>query len=238
MMHCFENGDGLVDGDDAHGYLPQLKSEGREALLEGKWFVKIDGSNGLLIFNDETKQYDLYRRYDDKKDKFKDVPPPGYINLPQGCNFDTYQSKSVSHRYYQNLQARPSADAKGGEAAIWREMYAQVDRAHVEGRLNGPDGTPRKYHSVELVGKNFSGTPGVAGIGIALHAEQETGKPAGTPQTDEEWYAFFSKYFKTVCCEGLVVEHKGLYWKVLAGQFGPDVLWKKSKGSANPPKMI
>lgn len=180
MMLCFENGDGLFDGDDASGYLMKLKPEAREALIHGKWFRKIDGSNGLLVYNEEIKGYDLYRRYDDKKDKFGNgPPPPGYILLPRGRNLDTYQSKHQSHRYYQNLQPRPPRDAKGKEAQIWLELYSQVDRAQAEGRLNGPDGKPRKYHSIELVGKNFSGTPGVPGVNIALHSAQIMDKPAG-----------------------------------------------------------
>ena len=237
-MHCFENSQGLFDGDDAQNYIPLLKDEARDALLNGQWFIKIDGSNGLLVFNDESKSYDIYRRFDDKKDKFRNGVPDGYINLPVSRNLDTYESESASHKYYQQFIPRPIETAKGKEPAMWRTLYSQVDKACSEGRLNGADGTPMKYHSIELVGKNFSGTPGVDGIGIALHSAQVMKKPECLPNTDLEWFEYFHNLFGGLCHEGIIVSWNGLSWKIRAEWFRKDSAWKTRKNTADAPVMI
>jgi hypothetical protein len=240
MLHSFENSQGLFDGDDAQNYIPLLKDEARDALVNGQWFYKIDGSNGLLVFNDESKTYDIFRRYDDKKDKFKNGIPDGYINLPPSRNMDTYDSESASHKYYQQFIPRPAETTKGKEAALWRTLYAQVDKAHIEGRLNGSDGVPAKYHSIELVGKNFAGTPGVEGVGIALHSAQVMEKPSESPKTDLEWFEYFHQLFRPdgLCHEGIIISWNGLSWKIRAEWFRKDSAWKTRKNTANAPVMI
>lgn len=232
MFHCFENSNGFSDGDDAQLYIKKLKEGALEALSKGNWFVKIDGSNGLLIFNEESKQYDLYRRYDDKKDKFKGEVQPGYINLPPGKNPDVYESASASHKYYQQFIPRPSLDTKGKEPAMWRELYSQIDKAQAMGKL------VNKSYSIELVGKNFSGTPGVPTIGIALHCDQVMEKPPLLPNTEEEWYLYFYELFEKMCAEGIIVEYQGLYWKIRADLFRKDSAWRLGKELAIPPNLI
>lgn len=72
---------------------------------------------------------------------------------------------------------------------------------------------------MELVGKNFNSTPGIEnGNKIALHAEQVCEfKASPTATTAKEWLAQLAEFFgPEMLHEGVVVEHKGKWWKIRA----------------------
>ncbi len=242
MPHCFESADETT-------YVPRLVENAREAIFHGRWFTKVDGGSGLLIFNEHEQRYDLYRRYDDKKNKFQGIPPPGYIHLPTSKNPSVYKGRQRTHRYFLKFQPRTAPFGKGsngGEAAIWRELYSQIDREFIEGKsLDGLDWSMPMYHSLDLVGKNFSATPGVDKIGIALLADQEIlEKPSfisdGLKEglTDEQVYEHFKEYFCTVACQGIIIEYQGMYWRILASHFGSNVLWNRDKNLTPQPVLM
>jgi hypothetical protein len=230
MMHSFKH---EIRGKSER-YSKSMYDGALKAIQCGNWFYKIDGSNGLLIYSEENNRYEIYRRFDDKKGKYDDGDlPDGLIRLPIGKNTDQYGSESQLHRYYQSRIERPSANDSTKDAVMWRNLYRQVDKAQEDGKLG------EKYHSIELVGKNFSGTPKVEGVGIALHSAQVCPKPdANTLETEESCYEYFYTLFEKLNCEGIVVEYDGLYWKMKADCFRADSPFKLQKNCANPPILL
>lgn len=223
MFHAFKNSANEFDGDDAHQYVPVLIDGAEEALVHGKWFIKIDGSCGCLKLDEETKTYAIYRRYDAKNGK---SVPTDCVSLIEGANSFSYTNKMATHSYYMKPCPRPTADAKGKENVMWRTLYSQVDKAQAENRLTEP------YYSIELVGKNFSATPNVDGVRIALHSEQTMLDVPSSP-----YYDWFQALFRRICVEGVIVEHNGLFWKIRSSLF-PDSLWVTARAQALAPKMI
>lgn len=234
MFHCFDMRRVQYDSY----YVPiLLDDEIREALVKGQWLVKIDGRNGLLIYNEEKKHYDIHVRYDDNKNHIcPSKLPSNYYRLPQSKNPDNYEVKNKIHYYYYCKKLR--FENPKGENIMWMELYEKVDKAHSEGKLNDENGNPRKYHSIELVGKYFSQTPGVVGVNFILHEKQKMDKPSILPSSDREWYDYFMNYFMNVCQEGIVIEYQGYYWKILSEMFDVDTLWKIDRTKAVPPLSV
>lgn len=220
IPHCFKNIDDSM-------YAPKLNEGAYEALLNGRWFTRLDGASGVLIYNDESKSYDLYQRYDDKNNKFQGVPPKGYINLPQSKNPSVYKGRYVTHRYYLRFQPRPPSKgrgSKGVEASIWRNLYLQIDQAHREGKFNDSQNNPVLYHAIELVGKNFSTKPRLSENRLILQSEHEKCIPVWNGErtertVDEQFYEHFLNYFKTVSYNNIIVEYEGLYWRITVKNF-------------------
>lgn len=203
--------------------------EAREAMNKSNsWFYKIDGSCGMVRYNlDKDEQgsvigWEIYQRFDDTKDKFKGVPPAGYINLPKGVNSDQYESQGKTHSYYLRLLKRPVLEEGKklkGEDAFILPLYQRLEVM----------GLPKtgEFISVELVGKNFNNTPGVKGNDIAVHSHQKILFVDLAPKFEDpkDWlkdlFEFFTRVDGRVRCEGIVLEYKGRWWKVRAEHVWP-----------------
>ena len=233
MVHIFSTNLGKDrDPDDAATYVDTwFSEETHEALTspDSKFFVKIDGSCGMLVRDPKDGQWQIYQRYDDKKNKFEDGEsiPEGYMKVPVGVNPLSYQFTHgrVKHSYYMKLLDR---NPKGKtETHIHRNLYAIVDaRKDLEG----------DYLSVELCGRNFNQTPGVGEFAIALHSAQTLVEPLRRPDADtvEGWKAVLVDYVTRFPCEGIIVRHpNGKYYKILSRLLGVD-----HKKQYLPPKCL
>lgn len=204
MMHIFTISNNL--------YTPNFYSnEAKEALENGRFFVKIDGSNALLKKVDGV--WYLYSRYDDGKRKInRDVLPSNTILLPEGKNIDQYNSGNKEHAYFYQLRSRPLPEDKGKLAKINRNLYRIVDE-EMKGFL---EELKEDYITVELVGQKFNATPGVmAQCGIAPHSSQ-------TIDVEKQFRTFIGMkdyLLNQKCIEGLVIEWKGVYWKIRSNCF-------------------
>lgn len=211
QLHIWKT-DKDTDSDTAITYLPEWTSEESQqamlALRTGEATIKrkIDGSCGAIIRRPDGR-WDIYQRYDDKKDKFKDGIPEGYIPLPEG------QNGQVQHHYYFKLLER--VQKKKGEQLIVRSLYEAVDRTETK--------LTKDYYSVELVGPNFNKTPGVLTNGIALHEKQDVQITFPLLNTPQEWFVWLKNYFSIYRDEGLIVSHKGRYWKIHGYKFCPEL---------------
>lgn len=216
----------LFDFADQNNYSDRYVVENADQILNnGRWFIKIDGSNGHLILNSDGS-YDIYQRYDDRKNTIDpENLPDGIVNLPSGSNSNCYTSKEQKHNYYYKKMNRPSDDEKNKDAKMRRKLYAIVDLAQKEGRIAA------NRISVELCGKNFNRTPGVPDVGIAVHSEQTFDCKS------DNYYTYFCELFSETCMEGVIVEHNGTYYKIRA-EFFPNNLWKKSRNSAQAPVLL
>lgn len=226
MVHIFRTNLGKDhDPDDSASYLDEWNDdEAFEALTspESTMFVKINGSCGMLVRDEEAKTWKIYQRYDDKKDKFKEGKevPSDYIQCPNpaGPNPTQYKYKNgyVQHRYYfKHLD--PNAKGKTEQ---------QINRALlriVESNQHKLD-SALPYISVELCGRNFNKTPGVPEIGIAVHDYQRLVEPLQRPADERnpaEWKQALIAYVTKFPCEGLVVRHpNGRYFKILSHILG------------------
>ncbi len=211
--------------------------DARDAFLYGKYFVKVDGSNGMLVRQSfleglQTLKYTLkyrwvlFQRYDDKKGKLDpDNLPKNIISLPIGGNPSVYNN----HRYYYKLMAPSnipdeSLRPKKKQKLINDSLYSEIEHSkHVLENMN------QKFISVELIGKKFQKTPGVnVDCEIALHQQQTIDIP-------EEYRTFEGmKHFllDEFLGEGLIVSHNGKYWKIRANCFDKNCnfeKWKKGK---------
>lgn len=221
MRHIFATERGK-DSDDAMTYLPQwFCEESKEALLavakgEAKVYRKIDGSCGALVRNPETGKFDIYQRFDDKKNKFLDgtAIPDGYIRLPAGENtkVEGFETNLIQHCYYLkklNVTDKP--------VKINAPLFAALAKVEEDGKSV----LEKDFYSVELVGPNFNRTPGVETNGIAVHCFQTVSSDVVFPQLDDfdQWFAWFKEYFTNHRDEGLIVEHKGRCWKIHGYKF-------------------
>ena len=221
MMHIFTTD--KDDGDDSkNGYSKSFRSEGMlDVLNSGTWYVKIDGGNGLLIFNEESNRYDLYRRYDNKSkpNENKKTVPLGAIELPESKNMNIYESETLHHHYYQVYVPRKEI-LKTKDDKMFNSMYSQIDAAFANGRFNDSNGVPMKFVSIEFVGPNFSRTPQVPETTIAIHHEQIFQKPSEEFKNVIEAYDYFENLFENQVMEGIVVKSPdGTYYKVLSAHF-------------------
>jgi hypothetical protein len=211
-----------ADADSAMTYVTKWVCDESKAAMfalrtgEAKLYRKIDGSCGAIIRGNDGL-WNVYQRYDDKKNKFKDGTeiPNGYIKLPDGENTKVYkyQENHGRHRYYFKLLNR--VQKSKGEQSIVDALYNVVDRDDLK--------LDKDYYSVELVGPNFNSTPVVLKNGIALHEAQVVTVKIPELDTLEEWFAWMKEYFTAYRDEGLIVSHKGRYWKIHGYKFCPDL---------------
>jgi hypothetical protein len=195
MSHIFE-----MDAK-THLYTNTYTShEAEEALVHGTYYTKIDGSNGLLVWEDgEIK---AYRRHD-CRGKAKGTPAK-HIPLPPGRN----PSVVPGHQYFYEEVDR-QAKKKAGK--LNRSIYDVVSRhyQHLAAELKLRDG----FMTVELVGTKFNRTPGVeADVAMILHHEQEC-------MVMNRTFAGVRAWIEAHGTEGLVVEHRGVFWKIRGNLF-------------------
>jgi hypothetical protein len=207
------------DGDIAKFYIAEWSCpEAQEAMKslptgQAKIYRKIDGSCGAIIRGEDGK-WNIYQRYDDKKDKFKNGIPEGYIALPDGENTKVYsyqEGHHTHHHYYFRLINR--VQKSKGEQAIAKSLYNIMDNPELK--------LEKDYYSVELVGPNFNSTPGVDKNGICLHEAQIPDVYVPSFDTPEQWFVWMEYYFKNYRDEGLIVCHNGRYWKIHGYKFCP-----------------
>ena len=220
-MHIFATAS--EDGDDSCEYSKSLNVSDFKG---AKLFYKIDGSCGCLR-KGENGKYTIYGRLDTRGKP----PSINAITLSEG-NTSTYKG----HSYYMTPRTRVLPAKPTKEDVMYARLHEIVDSAQTAGVLVDD------YYSIELVGKNFSATPNVTSVNIALHEHQLCDESIeenfSKCKTAEEYYTFFDDLFKRVCVEGVVIRTAdGRYWKVRASMF-PDSLWKKDKSKAFPPQML
>lgn len=200
-------------------YLPEFADETVGNALkagEATLSIKIDGSCGAMIWEEESLSWVLYNRYDDTKGRFKGKPlPEDHIPLPEGGNV----ADREGHSYSLRRLLRPEGGGKPKGEVVWTtDLYRRI-RYMDEKQLKA---LPR-YNSIELVGKNYNRTPGVVGNNIALHSAQVLDKAPPALDTAKEWMAWMMQYLapdlKSLRHEGLVVGYKGRWWKVRADNF-------------------
>jgi len=211
MLHIFKTEKGDKDGDDAMSYTPEWLSPEAEQVMAGlfsaetKVYRKIDGSCGAIIRGLDGS-WTIYQRYDDKKGKIeeKELVTGEYIPLPEGEN--------ERRRYYLRRIDRKQQGKNLQKMAD--ELYRILDRY---GRSLSSD-----YYSVELVGKNFNATPNVEGLSFALHCDQEIHPEFPRMTTPEEWLIWLKDFFSHHRDEGLILVHRGKYWKIHGYKFNPN----------------
>jgi len=224
-------------------YLPKYTSQEAEEAMNSfeRMYMKIDGSCGALIRNDKG-EFDIYARFDDTKKKFRDddgkfTIPEGYLPLPEGGNSAKYEG----HRYYLRKLNRPvETDEKGapiklkGEDVFVAQLYKSLDEADPQELSLLPD-----FNSIELVGKNYNQTPGVVGNGIALHSQQRLDIKFPEKQSPEEWLENLRTLMESeegIVMEGVVIEHKGTWWKIRADHLCKGN--KKDRSKHVPPALF
>lgn len=167
MTHCFKIENNIYtsnvilnDFNSSDGYLRKYDI-----------FKKIDGQCGAIAYNKDTGDFVLLTRYDDKRNKFTQAIPEGFIPIPKGKNMSEYTSnnpkKTVTHKYYFEIWPRPLDTDKSKTAKMRRKLYKCVD--------DMPNKSKRLKHGIntcEFVGPKFQQTLGIKDVNIALHSEQ------------------------------------------------------------------
>ena len=223
MQHIFKF------DDETKMYSPRAASELAEtALVNGRLFYKIDGSNGMLVreqtdhgddeSSDDKIKFRAYQRLDTKGKSI----PDNCIAIPKHCNNeDTYSGHSYC---YEPILM----DVEGKKAKKRNEaMLATV--AKFTDHLLSLD---RDYVSVEWVGKKFNKTPGVpCDIAVAIHSEQICEEDIDRTYDGMKDYLLGADH----PIEGLLIEYLGTFWKVRADCFDRKCKFKTSPATARPP---
>lgn len=174
-----------------------------EALKYGKAYMKIDGSNGMLcVVNDKIQ---AYRRQDIKGRDWQQLNFE-FMGLPKGGNPVAVPGHAYVYR-------RILPEGSKGEKRLNELMLSLVEfnKEQLMEELVKCGG----MMTIEWVGKKFQRTPGVAAdVGIVIHHLQEM---EAVPRTFEELRSFFQRYR----IEGVVIEHKGTFYKIRANMFDP-----------------
>mmetsp|Transcript_3547 Transcript_3547/g.5423 ORF Transcript_3547/g.5423 Transcript_3547/m.5423 type:complete len:231 (-) Transcript_3547:136-828(-) len=203
---------------DTHLYTPQTMSEeASDALKYGTFYYKIDGSNGMIVCQ-ENGQLLAFQRLDTRG-----KPIPAHcMRLPTGSNVDCYEKHSYC---YEPI----TIDVQGKKAK--KKNKAMLDLVEkYKDRFSG-----QKYTSVEWVGTKFNKTPGVPDdVALAIHAEQtvcEDDTPART-------YENFRSYFLETAIEGFIIEHNGVFWKIRGDGFDRKCPFALDKAAVRPPVFL
>ena len=70
-------------------------------------------------------------------------------------------------------------------------------------------------NTVEYIGEKFQLTPGINDVAIAVHSEQEIELPEDVSRT----FDGMKQFLEYLCCEGVIIEYKGVYWKIRQNVF-------------------
>lgn len=188
MNHIFEFGEGFL-------YSGVFSCpEAKVALECGTIFFKIDGSNGIIIAGDDGTLHP-YERLDTKG---KEIPPH-CTALPEGSNSDAYKGHSYC---YEPV----SLGVEGKKLKKRNQAMLDVVERHKDRLLSFGNTI-----SIEWCGKKFQKTPGVPhDVAIAVHADQVCEEDFDRTQDGVRDFLLNSD----PPIEGLIVQHKGEYWKV------------------------
>lgn len=222
MFHAFKK-------TPNHLYTNEYTSnEAQEAVEQGQVFWKIDGSNGAMTLDAESKMPTLWRRYDCKPPKKSkrsqgwtkldpDNLPDGYMNMPAGsANPSSYEG----HHYFYRRIERPSTDDKSKSAAQTHRLYDVADKTIQDATLR-KDLEERGILTLEMVGPSYNATPSVETDNIAFHYRQVCSEPF------ERNLEGIRTLMSERAVEGLVFLHKGRFWKVRGDGLGS--AWKVEK---------
>jgi hypothetical protein len=174
-----------------------------QALLLGTIYVKIDGSNHRIVFEDGIPV--IYARLDDKKRKINvDELPEDTITLGPG-NI----TKLKGHKYFF---VRKPRNMPGKIGAIYNQMYDALDS-----NIDYVKSFNLPQISFEAVGKKFNNTPNIhIDAGIALHRDQVIQLHSNSRHFEGIRTLLLES---ELIAEGIVVEHQGIFWKIRADLF-------------------
>ena len=222
MFHIFD----IENGQ----YTNEFTSEEAKLALElGDFYIKIDGSNHMIKLI--KGGFYIFARYDDKKGGLteEDFESGMFINLGPG-NISSYVSdngkKVINHKYVYRIVERVEPDDKGKAAKLVRKMYACLERAtHLPIFKGMREGDQLTF---EAIGTKFNKTPGCdEEVAIALHASQ-------TVYFDEaRSFEGVQKFLKENCCEGLVVDLNGKFFKIRSNLFDKKCDFEVLRGQAS-----
>jgi len=220
MVHIFEF------DDTTKLYTSNSFSEAaHEALLNGRLYYKIDGSNGMLVRDrsgdeEESATFLAYQRLDTRGKPI----PENCVALPAGENAESYEGHSYC---YEPILANVD-----GKKARKRNQAMLATVEHFSEHLSG---LHSDFVSIEWVGKKFNKTPGVpADIAIAIHSEQTCDE--NVERTYDGMRSFLLEADPPI--EGLVLEHEGIFWKIRADCFDRKCKFKTHTATARPPVFL
>jgi hypothetical protein len=222
MYHIFEHKNGIYSQNvNYEKNNIQDEKEFLDIINLGKYYHKIDGGNGLLIYQDSDMRYYLFKRFDNKTFKSNNksnIVIENTVEVPNKLNPSVYETNGCIHKYYQELVPREKERKNKLDQALIL-IYKDIDLAHKSGRFM-QDGKLIPVISVELVGPNYSKTPGVSVTTLAIHNEQIPNNLNLVEfNSNLQFYEFLKDYFSKVTCEGLVICYKNKYYKILANMF-------------------
>mmetsp|Transcript_17532 Transcript_17532/g.26622 ORF Transcript_17532/g.26622 Transcript_17532/m.26622 type:complete len:232 (-) Transcript_17532:1281-1976(-) len=204
---------------DTHLYTPKtISEEANNALKDGVLYFKIDGSNGMIMHQDDG-QLLAFQRLDTRG-----KPVPNHcVRLPAGSNVDSYEKHSYC---YEPI----IADVEGKKAKKRNKTMLDLVEKYKE-RFSG-----QNYTSVEWVGTKFNKTPGVThDVALAIHSEQMV--PEADEPTSRTYEGFQSLLLKTAI-EGFIIEHQGVYWKIRGDCFDRECPFVVDKAAVRPPIFL
>ena len=201
--------------------------EAQEALEKGTFYWKVDGACGMVRYNSEEDELEVYERQDTRgREASEDLVP-----LRPGENQHEYGKDKDRHTYFMRKVAITDEDGKKQKkikAAILDVLKANRDVLISACREHGKDG----WLSVELVGTKFQKTPGVEDeVAIALHKDQNLIIDGDLPRSYDE----AKKFLGQRSVEGIVVEWNGRYWKLRSNLMDPSCLFETNRIGAPPP---
>lgn len=176
-----------------------VSEETKDAFENGIFYDKIDGANGYCL--DGV----LYERYDDRNGKInpKNLPEDMMI-MPNGQNPISYEN----HRYYYKVMNR-NTDSKKLKK-VYDILYNQSNELNKNG-------------SVEFIGPNFQATPGYTVNMVKFHTDLIIDGP------DNRTFEGIRSFLLNRYSEGVVIEHKGRFWKIRANVFDNNCKYEKLK---------
>jgi hypothetical protein len=208
--------------------------EAKEALENGTFYLKIDGSNGAIFKgkDEETGEDIIYlvERYDDRNDKLNklslsEIEEKGIYPLPEGANKSVYCTEEFTHHYYYKIIPKPESDGRGkklkGDQLQRFQLYTILEKIIRERPLE------YGYTSLEFVGTKFNQTPGIDQMcGIAIH--EDLILPEQPPKEIRNFDGM-EQFCTQQTCEGFIVKHKDNYWKIREDGFTHQGNYKSGK---------
>ena len=216
--------------------------EAEEALLYGKLYYKIDGSNGMIqvVLEDSQdndtanpQRFRIYQRLDTKGKE--PTNSTALIPLPAGKNPSSYPGHSY---YYDEITI---ANIQGKKLLKRNKAMLDLVQRHAEELVS----LGREFVSCEWVGQMFNKTPNVDyPIALALHEQQQV--DTTTEKEIDRSYEGMRHFLLEQCSEepveGFILEHKGIFYKIRADCFalseGEKVPFKVNRGKGRPPIVL
>ena len=245
MEHLFQIERGWDENNPRKGrYFNEFTSDLAQEALENSDHIykKVDGSCGIVSYDVAADELSLYQRIDTRG---RD-PSSTLVPLPVGKNPVNYKSKEHAHSYFMEKIVVSEGDGKKAKKnkralldVLERNKDALVDLILSRASSDGDDSSPL-FLSVELVGTKFNQTPGVdAPVALAPHCLQRLSAddfpylPQSLPRTFDELK--LALVDSDNVAEGIVVEHKGNFWKVHSKLLEPTCTFATDKSKASPP---